>query len=140
MAVAIPADAPVPQDDGPIAGPRNVVDGPAATPVDPALPGQGPEVTYMAVLRPLVMAQAVPCVRSAPPGLPPQVPALVGAVIEADGALRNVTLHRSSGSTELDDCLLQGFRQATFPPPPVALLDNNRQFTTPQMAFVASGG
>lgn len=135
-----PGDDP---DEGPIAGPRNIVEQAPPT-LDPDLPGRGPMVAYMGAIRTVVMASFRDCWIGTS-GPPPRRPALVGALLDADGTVVDLTLSQDSGSVELDTCALEAFGSATLPPPPEVLLSTTgadgqpirtSSLRTSDMAFV----
>ncbi|HHO52648.1 MAG TPA: hypothetical protein ENK18_17700 [Deltaproteobacteria bacterium] len=108
------------QDEGPIAGPRNIVE--QALPVlDPELPGRGPRIAYMGAIRTRVMASFRACWAEAS-GPPAQRPALVSALLDAEGTVMELSLSQASGSAALDTCALEAFSAASLPAPPEALL------------------
>ena len=63
-------------------------------------------------------------------------PALVSAVVSADGTVLELDLARDSGSVALDTCALAAFGEATLAPPPPETLAEDGTLTTPSMAFL----
>ncbi len=132
---ALPDDVPKPRQDGPVAGPRYVVEELPPPPPDPDAPGQGPLVPYLASVRKAVMTHVSACL-AANAVVPPQQPVLVVAVIDGGGQLRDVALRRSSGSPGVDACAIHGFRVAEIRPPPPASLSPEGTLQTPDIAIL----
>ncbi|MBX2796094.1 MAG: TonB C-terminal domain-containing protein [Myxococcales bacterium] len=122
-------------DDGPIAGPRNVLEAAPRPPPADDLPGTGPLVAYFGAVRTQVGEPFQECLRATFDGRS-ESPALVRATFDADGVVVDVELVRTSGSDGLDGCALAAFRAAKADPPPPGSLDASGTLTSPPMAFV----
>lgn len=132
-----PTEAPVdptpPRTDGPVAGPRAIVEQELPPPPSPETPGGGPMNPYVVQVRKIVGDGMRDCVEGAMSLVTDA--ALVRATIAADGNLVDVVLDRSSGAELYDACVLDSFRDAKLPAPPTALLGETGTLATPQMAF-----
>jgi hypothetical protein len=132
---ALPSDAPKPRPDGPVAGPRYVVEDLPPPPPSPDTPGQGPLVPYLSTVRKAVMTHVGACL-DANAVVPPRQPVLVVAVLDAEGKLVDVALRRSSGSPGVDACTIHGFRVAEIRPPPPEVLSPEGTLQTPDIAIL----
>lgn len=123
-----------PDDDGPIAGPREVVMAEAPPPRPSSdTPGWGPVPPYLAKVRNAVTDKFFDCLASGPAVSATQ-PALVLVTIGPSGDLRQISVARPSGAEAFDNCILRAFRSTDLPaPPPEALGEGG--VVTSEMAF-----
>lgn len=118
--------------DGPIAGPRNIVEGAPDAPIAPDTPGAGPWPPYLTVIRKAVGERHNPCVEEASAAA--SAPAMVVVTISAAGAVTEAVLTRSSGSEPFDQCLQRALRGLQLAPPPAELLVDG-QLVSKEIAF-----
>jgi TonB family protein len=120
------------QEEGPIAGPRAVVEGAPQEAIPSDTPGAGPWPPYLAKVRKAAGERHLPCVQSE--GVSAIEPALVVITIEKTGLVSEVVLTRSSGSDAFDQCLVRALRDLTVPPPPPELLEDEK-LVSKEIAF-----
>lgn len=120
--------------DGPIAGPRDVVQRDTPMPVPSAdTPGWGPLPPYVARVRAALDAELTRCLTSGAP-ISAARPTVVQVTLGPAGDLRAVAVATTSGSEAQDACVLRAFRSATVPPPPPEVLGDGGVLTA-EMAF-----
>lgn len=129
----IPDDVPTPRADGPIAGPRAVVDQAPPQPVPEGTPGGGPVPPWLAQVRAAVTAGLDRCLATGPATIKSGT-ALVTLRIDRAGNVLEVVFVRSSGSEAYDACLVEAARAARPEPPPPEALQADGQALT-EMAF-----
>jgi hypothetical protein len=108
-------------DEGPIAGPRNVVEEAPPPPPPDDIPGGGALPPYLSEVRRAVNDRLSKCLRGGSTEVG-GTPALVAVILLADGTVQEATLKRASGDSDWDDCLLRTFRVVTVPAPPKEVL------------------
>lgn len=120
------------REDGPIAGPRAIVEGPPQEPVPADAAGGGPWPPYLTRIRKAVNAEHLPCVENQ--GVSAIEAAMVVITISAAGQVTEVVLTRSSGVDEFDQCLVKALRGLQLAPPPAELLVDG-QLVSKEIAF-----
>lgn len=106
-----------------LAGPRAEEEG--------ASRGSGPLPVYTDDLRETVSPRITDCAEDSPS---PRASAWVVATIARDGALLDLQLRRSSGSSRFDTCVVDAFRGVDLPAPPGELVEQGR-LVTPKLSF-----
>lgn len=134
VAEEVPDDVPTPRTDGPLAGPRAVVDEAPPMPPPEGTPGGGLLPPYLTKLRKALVDPLDACLAEGPATVV-GTPALVVARLDAEGRLLSVGFERPSGVAWYDACLAKAFEAAVFPAPPPEVLGPDGQLQTPQMAF-----
>jgi TonB family protein len=131
--VPMPVDqAPSWTEEGPIAGPHNIVEGPPQEAIPSGTPGSGPWPPYLTQIRKAANERHLPCVQNE--GVSAIEPALVVITVSKAGLITEVVLTRSSGSEPFDQCLVRALRELTVPPPPPELLEDD-QLVSREIAF-----
>lgn len=120
------------EQDGPIAGPRNIVEAAPEAPIAPDTPGAGPWPPYLTVIRKAANAFHEPCIKKQ--AVEAHDTAMVVLTIQASGEVTEIVLTRSSGVELFDQCLVRSFRGVTLAPPPSELLVDG-QLITKEIAF-----